>query len=163
MALAGSLGSRAVSNHCAGKRSALKGARSVWKGGKTVKSYLSLPPKAQRKNPEETLHNKQALGHTRTTRGRQEGGDVLWPGSMTQKSSLRFSMQGGRRTATSPSLYRVGVDLSGYCCHVSSHLKEGTDEEGQSKISIGHGIGSRFGCCGAASSCETCGHERRQG
>src|SRR6266571_181249 len=43
MALAGSLGSRAVSTHCAGKRSALKGARSVWKGGKTVKSYLSLP------------------------------------------------------------------------------------------------------------------------
>src|SRR2546428_569724 len=43
MALAGSLHRRAVSNHHAGKRSALKGARSVWKGGKTVKSYLSLP------------------------------------------------------------------------------------------------------------------------
>jgi hypothetical protein len=26
-----------------GKRSASKDARSVWKGGKTVKSYLSLP------------------------------------------------------------------------------------------------------------------------
>src|SRR2546428_10206121 len=43
MALAGSLHRRAVSNHHAGKQSALKGARSVWKGGKTVKSYLSLP------------------------------------------------------------------------------------------------------------------------
>src|SRR6266704_1414065 len=42
MALAGSLQRRAVLNHHAGKRSALKGARSVWKGGKTVKSYLSL-------------------------------------------------------------------------------------------------------------------------
>src|SRR6266581_8357867 len=45
-ALAGSLHRRAVSNHHAGKRSALKGARSVWKGGKTVKSYLSLPAAA---------------------------------------------------------------------------------------------------------------------
>jgi len=44
-AVAGSLCSRAVSNHGAGKRSALQGARSVWQGGKTVKSYLSLPSK----------------------------------------------------------------------------------------------------------------------
>ncbi len=42
-ALAGSLHRRAVSNHQAGKRSASQGARSVWQGGKTVKSYLSLP------------------------------------------------------------------------------------------------------------------------
>ncbi len=37
MALAGSLHRRAVSNHQTGKRSALKGARSVWKGGKDCK------------------------------------------------------------------------------------------------------------------------------
>jgi hypothetical protein len=43
VAVAGSLHKRAASNHHAGKRSASKGARSVWKGGKTVKSYLSLP------------------------------------------------------------------------------------------------------------------------
>src|SRR5437870_5297059 len=43
MALVGSLPRRAVSNHHAGKRRASKDARAVWKGGKTVKSYLSLP------------------------------------------------------------------------------------------------------------------------
>src|SRR5437870_4278786 len=43
MAVVGSLHRRAVSNHGAGKRRASKEARSVWKGGKTVKSYLSLP------------------------------------------------------------------------------------------------------------------------
>src|SRR5262249_222326 len=43
-------------NHCAGKRSASKDVRSVWKGGKTVKSYLSLPfPKF--------LLNQKAIDH----------------------------------------------------------------------------------------------------
>jgi hypothetical protein len=54
--VARSLHRLAVSNHHAGKRIALKGARSVWKGGKTVKSYLSLPfPKF--------LLNQKAIDH----------------------------------------------------------------------------------------------------
>ena len=48
MASAGSLRRRAVSKHHAGKRSASKDARSVWRGGKTVKSYLSLPARDTR-------------------------------------------------------------------------------------------------------------------
>jgi hypothetical protein len=49
MASAGSLRRRAVSNHDAGKRSASKGARSVWSGGKAAKPYLSLPTTAHGK------------------------------------------------------------------------------------------------------------------
>jgi hypothetical protein len=52
MASAGSLRRRAVSSHDAGKRSASKGTRFVWSGGKAAEPYRSLPSETASDRPQ---------------------------------------------------------------------------------------------------------------